>query len=83
MCGCGIRSLRYLAEADGDFVLDNNVNLDYGAYDSYLSMNIDCMLQKTCCMLEWGRRQVVFFRIDPHSHGHIGRDVGEEKRRKK
>ncbi|KAL8552327.1 hypothetical protein ACS0TY_001139 [Phlomoides rotata] len=30
MCGCGIRSLRYLAEADADFVLANDANDDYG-----------------------------------------------------
>ncbi|XP_047963026.1 tRNA (guanine(26)-N(2))-dimethyltransferase isoform X1 [Salvia hispanica] len=30
MCGCGIRSLRYLAEADADFVLANDANPDYG-----------------------------------------------------
>ncbi|KAH6762867.1 N2 [Perilla frutescens var. hirtella] len=30
MCGCGIRSLRYLAEANADFVLANDANQDYG-----------------------------------------------------
>lgn len=29
MCGCGVRSLRYLAEADADFVLANDANDDY------------------------------------------------------
>lgn len=30
MCGCGIRSLRYLAEAQADFVLANDANPDCG-----------------------------------------------------
>ncbi|KAI3458457.1 hypothetical protein Pfo_015120 [Paulownia fortunei] len=30
MCGCGIRSLRYLVEADADFVLANDANQEYG-----------------------------------------------------
>ncbi|XP_073157375.1 uncharacterized protein [Henckelia pumila] len=30
MCGCGIRSLRYLVEADADFVLANDANEDCG-----------------------------------------------------
>ncbi|KAL3837815.1 hypothetical protein ACJIZ3_022406 [Penstemon smallii] len=29
MCGCGIRSLRYLVEAEADFVLANDANYDY------------------------------------------------------
>ena len=29
MCGCGIRSLRYLVEAEADFVLANDANEDY------------------------------------------------------
>ncbi|OWM69880.1 hypothetical protein CDL15_Pgr025729 [Punica granatum] len=29
MCGCGVRSLRYLAEAEADFVLANDANDDY------------------------------------------------------
>ncbi|GMH15438.1 hypothetical protein Nepgr_017279 [Nepenthes gracilis] len=29
MCGCGIRSLRYLAEAEADFVLANDANDEY------------------------------------------------------
>ncbi|XP_009594522.1 tRNA (guanine(26)-N(2))-dimethyltransferase isoform X2 [Nicotiana tomentosiformis] len=29
MCGCGIRSLRYLAEAEADFVVANDANVDY------------------------------------------------------
>ncbi|KAK4769528.1 hypothetical protein SAY86_027678 [Trapa natans] len=29
MCGCGVRSLRYLAEADADFVVANDANDDY------------------------------------------------------
>ncbi|KAJ8537199.1 hypothetical protein K7X08_035600 [Anisodus acutangulus] len=29
MCGCGIRSLRYLAEANADFVVANDANEDY------------------------------------------------------
>ncbi|KAL2526798.1 N2 [Abeliophyllum distichum] len=31
MCGCGIRSLRYLAEADADFVMANDANEEYGS----------------------------------------------------
>lgn len=30
LCGCGIRSLRYLLEAEADFVLANDANDDYG-----------------------------------------------------
>ncbi|WKA00738.1 hypothetical protein VitviT2T_019071 [Vitis vinifera] len=30
MCGCGIRSLRYLVEAEADFVLANDANENYG-----------------------------------------------------
>ncbi|XP_057979386.1 tRNA (guanine(26)-N(2))-dimethyltransferase isoform X2 [Malania oleifera] len=29
MCGCGVRSLRYLVEAEADFVLANDANDDY------------------------------------------------------
>lgn len=29
MCGCGIRSLRYLAEAEADSVVANDANVDY------------------------------------------------------
>ncbi|CAK9160584.1 unnamed protein product [Ilex paraguariensis] len=37
MCGCGIRSLRYLAEANADFVLANDANDEYG---SIISSNL-------------------------------------------
>ncbi|KAK6131846.1 hypothetical protein DH2020_034420 [Rehmannia glutinosa] len=30
MCGCGVRSLRYLVEANADFVLANDANQEYG-----------------------------------------------------
>lgn len=30
LCGCGIRSLRYLKEAEADFVVANDGNVDYG-----------------------------------------------------
>ncbi|XP_061368055.1 tRNA (guanine(26)-N(2))-dimethyltransferase isoform X2 [Gastrolobium bilobum] len=31
LCGCGVRSLRYLAEADADFVVANDGNENYGS----------------------------------------------------
>ncbi|KAI3470953.1 hypothetical protein Pfo_027616 [Paulownia fortunei] len=38
MCGCGIRSLRYLVEADADFVLANDANHEHG---SVISGNLE------------------------------------------